>query len=158
MQAHDYRTAEARLTDLLASFEGERALSDRARVYLSLCQRELAKAPVAPTTIEDRLIAATAALNRGADLEAERLARDVALDDDRQDLAFYILAAVDARRGTVQSALANLTRAIQIRPDLAAQALHDEDFTRLRDLEAFRDLTGPAAPGGRRSHEPPTGR
>ena len=36
-------------------------------VYLALCERELARRPVEPRTTEERLTAATAALNNGDD-------------------------------------------------------------------------------------------
>jgi hypothetical protein len=147
LQGHDYKAAAQWFRTILASEEGDRALNDRARVYLEVCLRELQKKPSEPTTIEDRLTEATAALNVGDENRAERLARLVVMEDSHQDLAHYLLAAVEARRGNTQRALASLEQAIALRPDVSAQALHDEDFERLRDSEVFQRLT--EATGGR---------
>ena len=70
-----------------ARFPSERALLDRVRVYLDLCERELRRKPPAPKTVEERLTAATAALNDGDEDRADALARSVVSDDADQDLA-----------------------------------------------------------------------
>jgi Tfp pilus assembly protein PilF len=141
LQRHDYRPAADAFERLLAEFPAERALLDRARVYLDLCRRELAKRPAEPTTLEERLTAATAALNNGDERRAEQLARGVLADDPRHDLALYLLASIEARRGDAEQALSYLGQAIAISPEARAQARHEPDFESLRDLEAFQELT-----------------
>jgi len=140
LQRHSYADAAERFRALLVSFPGERAVRDRSQVYLSLCERELKRRPPAPKTTEERLTAATAALNDNRDTEAEKLARAVLGDSPQQDLALYLLAAVEARRGSTDAALGLLGRAIGVSPEVRAQARHDADFARLRHLEAFRQL------------------
>jgi Tfp pilus assembly protein PilF len=155
LQGHDYRSAQRKFQEILADESAYRTLSDRARVYLGICERELGRGRAEPTTIEDRLTQATAALNAGDEKTAERLARLVAGQDSQQDLAHYLLAAVEARRGNTQTALASLSLAIALRPDLTAQALHDADFERIRETDEFRHLTEPSASKARshgRSH------
>ena len=65
------------------------------------------------------------------------------------DLALYLIAAVEARRGAHHEALELLGRAIEISPDARAQARYDPDFEGLRHDERFRALTdvqpGPGA-------------
>jgi hypothetical protein len=56
------------------------------------------------------------------------------------ELALYLLAAVEARRGARDSALRLLTRAFDVSPEIRAQARHDLDFEPLRDLDAFQAL------------------
>jgi hypothetical protein len=109
-------------------------------VYLALCERELARRPVALQTTEERLTAATAALNNDDDRGAERLVRAVLDEAPRHELALYLLAAIEARRGARESALVLLTRAFDVSPEIRAQARHDLDFETLRDLDAFRQL------------------
>lgn len=157
MQRHDYRGAADRFRGLLTAFPSERALLDRARVYLALCERELGKRPQAPSTPEEKVTAATAALNDGREDEAERLARSVLDDRPDHDLALYLLAAIHARRGDPDGALDWLIRATEISPDVRAQARHDQDFEALRDLDQFRRLVdGPvsAQSGARRQRRP----
>jgi hypothetical protein len=93
--------------------------------------------------MEERLTAATAALNGGNDQAAEDLARSVLGDDPRHDLALYLLAAVFARRGAALEALDFLGKAIAISPEASTQARTDADFTSLHDEDAFWTLTEP---------------
>src|SRR6185436_7189430 len=99
LQGHAYRPARELFQALLDRFPAERALTERTRVYLDLCERELRRRPADPRTMEERLTAATAALNSGSDMMAERLARSALAEEARQDLALYILAVIEARRG-----------------------------------------------------------
>jgi tetratricopeptide (TPR) repeat protein len=143
LQRKRYGVAADRFRDLLKQFPTERALLDRTRVYLDLAERELNRQPAAPRTLEERVTAATAALNNDQDAEAERWVRSVLADDPRHDLALYLMAVVEARRGESEAALACLDRAIAISPEVRAQARHDADFERLRNVEAFQALIDP---------------
>ncbi len=140
LQGHDYRRAAELFDGLVDRFTEERALVERSRVYLALCQRELGRRPPAPRTIEERLTAATAALNNEDDAATETLVRAVLEESPRHELALYLLAAVEARRGARESALTLLTRALDVSPEIRAQARHDLDFETLRELEAFQQL------------------
>jgi tetratricopeptide (TPR) repeat protein len=140
MQRHAFVEAADGFRSLLESFPGERGLRDRSQVYLALCQRELERRPAAPRTIEERLTAATAALNDGQDDAAKRLARGVLEEQPEHDLALYLLAAIEARRGATDDALQLLSRAIEISPEIRAQARHDVDFEDLRGMQAFQQL------------------
>jgi len=141
LQRHAYTEASTAFNAVLMGFAAERALLDRARVYLDLCTRELNRRPAAPKTIEERLTAATAALNNGDDASAEELVRNVLGDDPKHDLALYLLAAIHARRGALVEALDFLGKAIAISPEASAQARADDDFLPLHDEDAFWKLT-----------------
>ena len=75
-------------------------------MYLDAARRELSRQPAGRTTIEERLTAATLALNNHNDSEAARLAADVLNEDGNQDLAEYLLAVVAARGNDVTTAIA----------------------------------------------------
>lgn len=156
MQRHAYPAAAAAFRSLVDGFPSEGPLLDRARTYGELCERELKKRPAAPKTVEERLTAATAALNNDDFGRAEQLARSVLSDDPRQDLALYLLAAIEARRGAPKAALARLGEAISLSPEAGAQARFDSDFESLHDEEEFWKLTEP--PPGPGSHGPRRGR
>ncbi|HXT68606.1 MAG TPA: hypothetical protein VN700_02555 [Vicinamibacterales bacterium] len=143
LQRHAYPDAATAFDAIVMGFPAERALLDRARVYLELCKREANRRPAAPKTIEERLTAATAALNKGDDQAAEEWARSVLGDDPRHDLALYLMAAVCARCGRVGDALEFLGKAIAISPEASTQARSDDDFTSLHDEDAFWTLTEP---------------
>jgi uncharacterized membrane-anchored protein len=146
MQRHAYTDASRAFQGVLMGFPAERALAERANVYLALCARELDKRPPAPRTIEERLTAATAALNNDQDAAAEEFARSVLGDEPRHDLALYLLAAIHARRGDQDEALSLLAKVLALTPEASAQARADADFDGLHDLDAFRALTESAAP------------
>jgi tetratricopeptide (TPR) repeat protein len=152
MQRHRYADAAAEFRRLLEQFPLERALLDRARLYRDLCEREVHRQPAAPRTVEERLTAATAALNIDDDRRAEALVRSVLDEQPDADLALYLMAAIQARRGAEEEALRLLGRAVEVSPEARAQARYDPDFERLRDLDRFRALTdAPAGTGaGRR--------
>ena len=141
LQRHQYLAAAGRFKVLLDQHPSEGVLLDRARVYLGLAERELSRGPAEPRTLEERLTAATAALNNGDHDAAESLARGVLAEDPHQDLALYLLASVEARRGRFDAALSYLGQAIAISPEARAQARFDPDFEPLYDNDAFRELT-----------------
>ena len=155
LQRHEYATAADAFRGLISDYPREGALCERSMVYVALCERELARQPVEPRTTEERLTAATAALNNGDDDRAASLALAVLSDMPQHDLALYLLAAVEARRGATDEALHLLGRAMAVNPEIRAQARHDADFEDLRDMDAFRDLLDapllPASDGPRRS-------
>jgi tetratricopeptide (TPR) repeat protein len=148
LERHAYADAAKTFREILGGYPAERALLDRVRVYLELSERELRRKPQPPNTIEERLTAATAALNDGNEEGAEALARSVLKDDPDHDLAYYLLAAVAARRDASEEALGHLARSIALSPEAGAQARFDADFESLRDTDEFRRLTEPPpAPG-----------
>jgi tetratricopeptide (TPR) repeat protein len=139
LQRHNYSAAKAAFQKLLDMFPNEGFLTDRARVYLNLAERELQKRPA--SSVEERLTAATAALNNNDDAEAGRLAESAYRDDKSQDLAVYLLAIVAARQGRTEDALAHIKKAIEINPESRVQARQDEEFDILLDLDEFHTLT-----------------
>jgi tetratricopeptide (TPR) repeat protein len=147
LQLHQYADAAQNFRALIDGHPAERALLDRARVYLEICSRELSKRPAEPRSVEERLTAATAALNNGSHDRAESLARSVLAEHPHQDLALYLLAVIEVRRGALDKALSYLGQAIAISPEARAQARHEPDFEPLRDIGAFQDLTDLSVPG-----------
>jgi tetratricopeptide (TPR) repeat protein len=143
LQRHAYKAAADAFKALLDRFPTERVLTERTNLYLELCEREMKRRPADPRTVEERLTAATAALNSGNDDLAERLAQSVLAEDARQDLALYLMASVEARRGELEAAVSFLTRAVAISPEVRAQARYDSDFETLRHLDGYRLLIDP---------------
>ena len=141
LQKHNYPAAKITFQGLLDNFPSEGFLTDRARVYLQLADRELQRRPASSGTVEERLTAATAALNNNDDAEAGRLAESAFKDDRSADLAVYLMAIVAARQGRTGDALAHIKLAIEINPDSRIQARQDEEFDILLELDEFHTLT-----------------
>lgn len=140
LQRHDYRAASTTFQSLVDQFPQEGFLADRARVYLELAARELRKQKAGNGSVEERLTAATLALNNHNDVEAARLAADVLNEDRSQDLAEYLLAVVACRGGDVETSLAHLRSAIALNPECRLQARQDEEFDPLFDSDDFLAL------------------
>lgn len=160
LQRHDYETAQAQFGELIRRFPDEHALVERSRVFAALCERAQRRpSPRIPETTEERLTAATAALNNGDDELAERLVTLALAQQPNHELGYYLLAMVHARRGVTADALDALDRAMAINPDVRAQALHDADFAALRDSAAFKQLLArpPARSGTGGSPAPRSG-
>src|SRR5215510_12253260 len=79
--------------------------------------------------------------------------------DPHQDLALYLLAVIEVRRGALDKAISYLGQAIALSPEARAQARHEPDFEPLFDLPAFQELTelqAQTAPGLARKPKRPT--
>mgnify|MGYP003351691994 FL=1 len=147
LQKHDYAAAVGTFKKLVADFPNEGFLADRARVYLELAEREVRKRAGGLGTVEERLTAATAALNNDRDDDAARLAESVLKEDASQDLALYLLAVIAARAGRTDEAIARLRDAMEINPECRLQARQDEEFDPLLDLAEYQQLLeAPPAP------------
>jgi tetratricopeptide (TPR) repeat protein len=154
LQRRAYQTAADAFRDLMARFPEERELQERAQVYLRVCERELAAA-AAPKTTEERLVAATVALNAGQHDRTLTLLDEVLRDDPKSDLAEYMAAVVHCAKGEPEAAIARLQRAIELNPDNRNLARQDSDLDSLHSLDAFKALVEvPATPVRRRKPRP----
>jgi Tfp pilus assembly protein PilF len=150
LQRRDYQAAADFFRDLMARFPEERELQERAQVYLRVCERELAAA-AAPRTAEERLVAATVALNAGDHARTLNLLDEVLRDDPKNDLAEYMAAVVYCSKGEPAAAIGHLQRAIELNPENRNLARQDSDLESLHSNEAFKHLVeAPATPSRRR--------
>jgi tetratricopeptide (TPR) repeat protein len=138
LQGHDFRGAAQIFESVLQMYPEEKELHERVRQYLSICERQIAPKEAAPQTAEERLYAATLAINGGRYDQALanlRLVRDEEPDNDH---ALYMLAVAHAQRGEPAEAIAHLERAIALNPENRSLAKTDPDLEPLRADEAFR--------------------
>lgn len=156
LQEHRFHEAFETFHGVVTQYPEEKELADRARCYMTLCERQLNSVPE-PTTIEERLYAATLALNAGDSEKAMRHLGEIVTEDPDHDGALYMLAVVHAMKEEPASALSYLQRAIERNPENRALALQDGDLERLMQDESIR--TAIEAAGGQRSvrrHPPRT--
>jgi tetratricopeptide (TPR) repeat protein len=147
LQRHDYDQATDLLESVLRQYPEEKELHERVKLYLNICHRHAIPREAAPQTIDERLFAATLAINGGqydVAIAHLRLVRD---EDPDNDHALYMLAVAHAQRGEHAEAVAHLERAIALNPENRALARNDPDLEPLRDDDAFRAaLEAPAVP------------
>ena len=129
------------------SIPEEKELHERVRQYLNICYRQITPKEAAPQTQEERLYAATLAINGGRYDQALANLRLVRDEDPDNDHALYMLAVAHAQRGEPAEAIAHLERAIALNPENRALAKGDPDLEPLRADDAFRTaLDTPSAP------------
>jgi tetratricopeptide (TPR) repeat protein len=138
LQRHDYQGAASLFESVLRQYPEEKELHERVRLYLNICQRQAAPRESSPQTVDERLYAATLAINGGHYDQAIAHLRLVRDEDPDNDHALYMLAVAHAQRGEPAEAVAHLERAIALNPENRALARTDPDLEPLKDDEAFR--------------------
>jgi len=138
LQRHAYGEAANQFESVLRQYPEEKELHERVRLYLNICQRQLAREEPKPQTVEERLFAATLAINGGQYDQAIAHLRLVRDEDPDNDHALYMLAVAHAQRDEPAEAVAHLERAIALNPENRGLARTDPDLDPLRDDEAFR--------------------
>ena len=154
LQRHAYQQAASLLESVLRQYPEEKELHERVRLYLNICRRQAAQRETAPQTIDERLYAATLAINGGQYDQAIAHLRLVRDEDPDNDHAIYMLAVAHAQRDEHAEAVAHLERAIALNPENRALARNDPDLEPLRDDDAFRAAVD-AVPGFRSDRRRP---
>lgn len=138
VQAHEYSRASTVLRSVLTRYPNEKELHERVRLYLNVCDRHMAPRALSPTTPEERVFAATLAVNAGNYDEALEHLRTVSTESPDHDHALYMLASVLALRDQIDEAVPILLRAIELNPDNRKMARHDPDLEALRQYDNVR--------------------
>jgi tetratricopeptide (TPR) repeat protein len=147
LQRHAYAEAASLLESVLRQYPEEKELHERVRLYLNICERQATHREASPQTIDERLYAATLAINGGQYDQAIAHLRLVRDEDPDNDHALYMLAVAHAQRDELAEAVAHLERAIALNPENRALARNDPDLEPLHDDDAFRAaLEAPVAP------------
>lgn len=144
VQQGKYDKALAALEKLLATAPPE--ITERCRMYIQTCQRQIAKAGLAFGTPEERYDYAVSQLNGGYFEEAGEQFRGIIADYPTADYAYYGLALLDSITGRAQGCLDNLTKAIELNPKNRLQARSDNDFQNMVDDPRFTELLYPEIP------------
>ena len=146
LQAHEYPRASSLLRSVLSRYPEERELHERVRLYLNVCERHMAPRAASPSNPEERVFAATLAVNAGNYNEALDHLRAATEEAPEHDHALYMLAAVLALRDEVDEAVQLLLRAIEINPDNRSLARHDPELEVLRQFDSVRAALEAPAP------------
>jgi tetratricopeptide (TPR) repeat protein len=140
LQRHDYEGAAAQFRSIIERYPEERELQERSQLYLRVCERETARRPATPQTPQERVYAATVALNAGDTPAALDHLRRALTDAPDSDHAHYIMSVALASKGESTRAIEHLRQAITLNPDNRALARQDPDLEPVRDVDGFWDL------------------
>ena len=146
LQAKRYREAADTLRRVMAEFPEEIELHERARLYIRVCERQLAPLDATPKTPEEQVYAATLAINAGATDRAVALLTAALQQQSDNDAAEYMLGVALTLKGDQPSAIAHLTRAVELNPDTKELLRKEPELEALRQTDEVRAvLTAPSA-------------
>ena len=139
LQRRELKVAATRFGKVIEQFPEERELHERSRRYLQVCERHAAAAP-APQSLEERVYAATLALNAGSAQEALHHLEAALAEAPDSEQVQYMLAVAYAETGDESQAVTHLHRAIELNPDNRFLARHEPTFEALHNHEAFQQM------------------
>ncbi|MEE2637113.1 MAG: tetratricopeptide repeat protein [Acidobacteriota bacterium] len=137
LQRKNYASAATTFRQVLEQFPDERELHERARLYLNVCEREIGPKAKTPRTVDDRILAATVAVNQRRPDEAVSLLRGAVSYHPTDDRLHYLLAIAHALRSDGNLAAKHLAKAIALNPDNRVHARHEPDFDAVRGTQPF---------------------
>ena len=143
VQKRKFSAAAKALREIIDDYPEERELQERAKLYLTVCDRELNPVVAEPTTLDERVYAATVALNSGASSTAIDHLNAVAYEKPADAQVQYMLSVAHAVSGDADLAITHLERAIRLNPDNRLLARQEPDFENIHDNDRFCDLTAP---------------
>jgi tetratricopeptide (TPR) repeat protein len=153
LQGKRYRDAAHLLKTVIATYPEEKELLERAQLYLRVCERHLTPLDATPSTPEERVYAATLAINSG-DLErAVTLLAAAVAQDPSNDHAEYMLGVALAIRGHHDAAIAHLERAVALNPETRNLIAKEADLEALRQTEAIMALLAAPPSQARRDRD-----
>jgi tetratricopeptide (TPR) repeat protein len=144
LQQGKYEKAIAAFEKLIPTAPME--ITERCRVYIVTCQRQMEKHNLSFATPEEHYDYAISQLNTGDYDEAREQFQSILSSHPDIDYAFYGLAVLDSITGRAQDCLNNLARAIELNPRNRLQARADNDFQSMVDDPRFTELLYPEIP------------
>ena len=136
----DLEKAVSSFESLIEKFPEEHELVDRARVYLTICQKSQKKESVNLKTVEDYLFYAQMKINQ-ADYEGAFKLLEKALEFKKEEARIYYLMAIAyVQSNRLEESLEALKKAIQKDKSLAVLAQNETDFGPLWEDKRFKVL------------------
>ncbi len=137
---NDHDKALASFKELVETYPEEHELVDRAKVYISICERGSKKESISPRNIEDYLFYAQMRINQG-DYPAALKLLEKALELKREEARiFYLMATAYVQAGQVEEGLESLKKALQKDKSLAVMAQNEPDFESIWEDKRFKVL------------------
>jgi tetratricopeptide (TPR) repeat protein len=146
LQQRQFDRAASALKAVLTGFPDEKEMQERARVYLSICERQAGGAGSRPRSFDEKVNAATVLINRGAFDDGMRLLRDLESEHPHSDHVQYLLTVAFTSMGDVDQALSHLRRAVELNPENRLLSTTDADLEPLRQHSGFLATLQPPPP------------
>ena len=143
VQKRTFSIAAKALNEVIDEYPEEREIKERAKLYLAVCERELKPLVSEPTSLDERIYAATVSLNSGAVKNAIEHLNAVASEKPSDANVHYMLAVAHALSSDTDMSVTHLERAITLNPDNRLLARQEPDFKNIHGDDRFRNLTVP---------------
>lgn len=121
-------------------------LTERCRMYIATCRRQMDKPALKFLTPEEHYDYAVSQLNTGYYEDAREQFQAILAGCPTADYAYYGLAVLSAITGQSQDCLDSLQRAIELNAKNRLQARVDNDFQSMVDDPRFTELLYPEVP------------
>jgi tetratricopeptide (TPR) repeat protein len=143
LYSHEFEKAKEAFEKVVTGFGDDKEVIERTKIHLRLCEQKIARKPPAPRTVDEHYNLAVALMNEGRYGESLDHLQKALKSNPRCDYVFYALAANQCRTGDLESGLANLQTAINLKPENRFLAQRDSDFEALKDDARFTSLVFP---------------
>ncbi len=150
LQQRQYAEAARLLRTVVEAFPEEKELHERAQLYLNVCERQLVPRDATPQTVEERVYAATLAINAGAYDRGLSELESLSREHPDNDHVHYMLAVAHTLRRDLAPALTSLQRSVELNQENRFLAWQDADLEALREHPRFRVAVGVSARRDRR--------
>jgi len=141
IQDNKYEKARVLLEKIVPDAPPE--ILERARMYLTVCERNSRSGDLKFGAPEERYDYAVSLLNNGAFEDARDHFEAILAQSPRADFAHYGMALLSSMTGQAEEALEHLSRAIEMNPANRIQARSDPDFIDMADDPRFTELLYP---------------
>lgn len=137
----DYEKASELLSQFVTNYSEERELTDRARIYLSICEGRLKKERVPLKTFNDYYQYSVYKINQGDYQEALKMLEKARQMRPKEGKILYHMADVYCRMGKKDECLEYLKKAIQLDKFFSILAQNERDFEPIREDKKFKLIT-----------------
>lgn len=141
MQERKFEKARSAFEKLLQSSPTD--MSERVRVHMSACERQLVENKSSFSSLEEQYDYAISLLNTGYYDDAREQFTGILKKNKDADYAYYGLSVLSSMTGEHDSCLEHLTEAIRLNGRNRIQARSDSDFQDMNDDPRFTDLLYP---------------
>lgn len=136
----EYDKALASFREILEKYPEEYELVDRARVYITICERGTKKEAISPRNLEDYLFYAQMRINQ-SDYSGALKLLEKALEFKREEArVYYLMATTYVQAGQTEEGLEALKKALQKDKSLAVLAQNEPDFEPIWEDKRFKVL------------------
>jgi len=143
LQKQSYSEAIERFQAIVGSFPQEKELTDRAQVYLRICQNVLERKEPQPRKPEDFFYFGVIKANEANYDEAVKFLEKALQANPKDEKVHYVMASTLAAKGDRREALDHLREAIELNAANRIYARNDPDFEPIRDDDNFQNLIHP---------------